>query len=213
MAEKKNKQLLVEGNDDCHVVWALCEKYQLPESFEVIDCKGIEDLLSSVSVRLKQSGIDTIGLVVDADTNLDSRWQSIRSILQGEGYVTVPEKIPERGLIYREEGKVTVGVWLMPNNDTNGMLEDFIRFLVPEPDALMPIVTSVLDDLEGKNLNKYKSIHRSKALIHTWLSWQEDPGTPMGLSITKKYLDASVPECSVFVEWLRKLFEVEKESE
>lgn len=29
--EKFNKKLLVEGNDDQHVVWALCKKFDLPE--------------------------------------------------------------------------------------------------------------------------------------------------------------------------------------
>ncbi len=87
----------------------------------------------------------------------------------------------------------------MPNNNDSGMLEDFIKFLIPDKDALLPIAESTLNSIESQFLNNYKSIHRTKALVHTWLAWQEDSGTPMGLSITKKYLDTSVKECSVFV--------------
>lgn len=35
------QKLLVEGNDDQHVVWALCEKYQITENFDVIDSRGV----------------------------------------------------------------------------------------------------------------------------------------------------------------------------
>ena len=32
----KPQQLLVEGKNDRHVIWALCEQYQLPETFSVL---------------------------------------------------------------------------------------------------------------------------------------------------------------------------------
>lgn len=31
--ENYTKKLLVEGNDDQHVIWALCEKFNIPETF------------------------------------------------------------------------------------------------------------------------------------------------------------------------------------
>ena len=48
--------------------------------------------------------------------------------------------------------------------------------------------------------------HKAKARIHTFLAWQEDPGTPMGLAITKKYLQADSDSCLPFIEWLNNLF-------
>jgi len=94
----------------------------------------------------------------------------------------------------------------MPNNNLNGMLEDFISFLVPKEDKLLPIVHSTLDDIEKKKLNKYAPIHKSKAVIHSWLSWQEDHGIPMGLGITKRYLSTDEETCSLLVKWLDELF-------
>lgn len=202
---KKNKQLLVEGKDDLHVLCALCQECNIPKTFDILDCEGIDKLIKSIPVRLKQSDIDTIGIVVDADADLNKRWKEIGSILTAEGY-TVPQTINSKGLKLREEGKISIGVWLMPNNNDSGMLEDFIKFLVPNNDILLPIAKSTLNSLEMKNLNSYKPIHQSKALIHTWLAWQQDPGTPMGLSITKKYLDATTIECTIFVDWLKDLF-------
>ena len=94
----------------------------------------------------------------------------------------------------------------MPSNNINGMLEDFVSFLVPQDDELLPIVDTILNKIENEKLNKYSLIHKSKARIHSWLSWQEDPGTPMGLSITKRYLTTDNESCRQLIIWLQKLF-------
>jgi hypothetical protein len=202
--EKHNQKLLLEGNDDQHVIWALCEKYSITESFDVIDCEGITKLIDQIPIRFKQSNIETVGIIIDADANLKNRWTSLKSTLELLGFV-LPIEIPIEGLISKNND-VTIGVWIMPNNNLNGMLEDFISFLVPKNDKLLPIITSTLNDIEAKKLNSYPLIHKSKAIIHTWLSWQEDPGTPMGLSITKRYLNTNVQTCDKLMNWLNNLF-------
>jgi hypothetical protein len=97
----------------------------------------------------------------------------------------------------------------MPNNNDKGMLEDFVSFLISEDDKLLPKVDNALSEIEKEELNQYKEIHKSKARIHTWLAWQEDPGTPMGLAITKKYLSTTPIICQDFISWLNKLFNPE----
>ena len=201
--EKFGKKLLVEGKDDQHVIWALCEKFKIPEAFDVIDCDGIDNLYDEIPLRFKQSGVQTIGIVIDADINLQNRWISVRGLLEKQGF-EVPRELPEEGLVL-SNNVYKVGVWVMPNNKTNGMLEDFVSFLVPQEDKLLPVVDVTLVDIENKNFNKYIPAHKSKARIHTWLSWQEDPGTPMGLSITKKYLTED-NNCKQFINWLQILF-------
>ena len=99
-----------------------------------------------------------------------------------------------------------IGIWIMPNNDLNGMLEDFIGFLIPQNDKLLQIVNSTLQNIENQNLNKYSMNHKSKAIIHSWLSCQEEPGTPMGLGITKRYLTTDEETCLRLICWLTKLF-------
>lgn len=203
--EKFNKKLLVEGNDDQHVIWALCEQFKINQTFDVVDCEGIEKLIDQIPVRLKQSNIDTIGIIIDADSDLQLRWNNIKQLLNAQG-VVIPEILPESGLIIRELGQVTIGIWIMPNNNLNGMLEDFINFLVPEDDALFPIINENLNEIERKQLNNYKLIHKSKAIIHSWLSVQENPGTPMGLSITKRYLTTDNNTCKKLISWLNNLY-------
>lgn len=203
--EEYNKKLLVEGNDDQHVVWALCTKYEIPHNFDVIDCDGVDKLIDQIPVRLKTSGIETIGIIVDADDKPRERWRKLSNILTKSGF-SIPKDLPARGLIV-SNGKQKVGVWIMPNNKLNGMLEDFISFLIPPDDQLYSIVQSTLDDIEAEGLNKYKPCHKAKATIHTWLAWQEDPGTPLGLSIKKRYLTTDdVATCTRFTDWLKELF-------
>jgi len=203
--EKFSKKLFVEGNDDQHVVWALCEKFKVSETFDVINCEGIDKLNEQIPVRFKQSGIDTLGIIIDADTEIKNRWTFLKGLLSAQGF-KVPDGLPSTGLVLRNESNISVGVWIMPNNNLNGMLEDFISFLVPKGDKLLPIVNSTLDDIEKQKLNKYSPIHKSKAVIHSWLSWQEDPGTPMGLGITKRYLTTDEETCLLLIKWLDELF-------
>jgi len=94
----------------------------------------------------------------------------------------------------------------MPNNRLPGMLEDFVRMLIPGGDALVPEAEGALSIIEGKRLRRYAPQYRPKAFIHTWLAWQEEPGKPMGLAITKKDLNPGSPQADVFVAWLRRLF-------
>ncbi|MDR0940679.1 MAG: hypothetical protein LBM68_00465 [Bacteroidales bacterium] len=202
--EKYNRKLLVEGKDDQHVMWALCEKFNIPEEFDVIDCEGIDNLFESIPVRFKESGIQAIGIIIDADTDIQNRWISVRNLLVNQGFV-IPENLPKNGLII-SNGKVKVGVWIMPSNDTNGMLEDFVSFLIPPTDELLPIVDATLNEIESKKLNKYALSHKSKARIYSWLSWQETHGIPMGQSITKQYLTTDNENCKQLIHWLQELF-------
>lgn len=206
--EKFNSKLLVEGNDDQHVIWALCEKFNLVENFDVVDCQGVDKLFDQIPIRFKQSGVKTIGVIIDADVELKKRWQSLKTIFSDLGF-DLPELFPAKGLIAVNKEGIKVGVWIMPGNDQNGMLEDFISFLVPEEDRLLPIVNSTLQSIEDQGLNGYSLLHKSKAVIHTWLSWQKDPGTPMGQGITKKYLSTDQETCLKLIEWLTELFKQE----
>jgi hypothetical protein len=203
--EKYNQKLLVEGRDDQHVIWALCQQFNVKESFDVIDCEGIANLLKQIPQRLKQSGIEVLGIIIDADIDLNARWQSIRDILTVNQF-EIPDQLPEEGLIYQNADGITFGVWAMPNNKVNGMLEDFIAFLVPNEDQLLLIADDVLHDIENRNCQKYSQNYKAKARIHTWLAWQEEPGTPLGQSITKRYLSTDQETCLRLINWLQGLF-------
>ena len=212
MAPRKPiSHLVVEGKNDQHVIWALCAKHNIPETFSVEEPKdetgGVEALLDSISVRLKTPGMQILGFVIDADQDLQSRWQAVSDRLRSSGYTNLPVVPDPKGTILDQEQMPRIGVWLMPDNQLPGMLEDFVKLLVPDNDLLLPKAEYMLAEIEREGLHRYTLVHHSKALIHTWLAWQEVPGFPMGLSITAQILLHNNPIALNFVDWLNRLFQ------
>lgn len=93
----------------------------------------------------------------------------------------------------------------MPDNTIPGMLEHFVGFLVPSNDKLWKVAEDILEDVITLD-PRFPKQHKMKAQIHTWLAWQEEPGKPLGQSITKRYFDPSAPHAQQFINWLRELF-------
>jgi hypothetical protein len=61
-------------------------------------------------------------------------------------------------------------------------------------------------------LRRFSSAKTQKALLHTWLSWQPEPGKPFGLAVKIGYLlDAQSASVDAFVQWFQKTFEVGEE--
>ncbi len=204
------QQLLVEGKNDRHVIWALCEKHQIPETFSVelpTELEGgIDELLESIPVRLKQSQLQALGIIVDADQNLQSGWTAVCNRLGQAGYEHLPLQPEPKGTIIAAAGKPRVGIWLMPDNQISGMLENFVTHLIPDNDLLALKAESTLQEIERDNLSQYSLAHHSKAFIHTWLAWQVIPGQPMGLAITANVLQYNKPLAAIFIQWLNRLF-------
>ncbi|MDY6899426.1 MAG: DUF3226 domain-containing protein [Cyanobacteriota bacterium] len=209
--KSKPQQLLVEGKNDRHVIWALCEQHQIPETFSVEvplieDGQGINAVLAEIPVRLKQDNLLTLGIVIDADSDLSARWQSVIQRLQEYGYEEIPKVPPSEGWVYKSQSLPNIGVWLMPDNQLPGMLENFVARLIAEDDLLVIKAESILQDIEQSKLNRYTLVQHPKALIHTWLAWQQTPGMPMGQAITAQVLNYNSQLGIVFVEWLKRLF-------
>lgn len=199
------KRLLVEGVNDKHVLWALLQHHQVPESFEVRDKAGYENLRDTLDVELLGSGTQCIGILVDTDTNIINRWTSLRNVLIQSGYENLPTIPDPQGTIIQQLGKPNVGVWLMPNNQLPGMLEDFVQMLVPDEDTLWSRAELAVEQIPVEE-RLFPAQHEIKAKIHTWLAWQHQPGTPMGQAITNRYLSADTPQALLLIDWLRRLF-------
>ena len=210
MKEMFDKKLLVEGKNDLHVIAALCEYYHLPENFDIIDCESKDNVLTQLKLRLKDPLKNrTVGVVLDADTNICSSWASVEPILkQANNYDNSRIYIEQEGTVIPaiKAEDASVGVWLMPNNKTNGMLEDFVASLAPANDILMGKAEEALEKLEKEKIHRYKDVQRSKAKIHTYLAWNDEPGLPMGSAITARILDPSTKSAQLFVDWLKRCF-------
>ncbi|MCF6283693.1 MAG: hypothetical protein L3K26_00660 [Candidatus Hydrogenedentes bacterium] len=145
------------------------------------------------------------GVVLDADSpDLRGKWQSLRDRMNRAG-IAIPTA-PEVGgtIIERSEKHPRLGIWLMPDNSADGMLEDFCASLAA-PEALDYARTCVGAAKELRHTT-FKDVHLSKACVHTYLAWQDEPGRPLGQAITAHSLDPKHELATSFAEWLKELF-------
>jgi hypothetical protein len=207
------KLLLFEGKDEQHVFGSLLNHHGIAKGIINFDppFDGIDDLLEALPLYLRSNAIKRLGIVVDADTDISSRWQSIRNILIA-GYKNAPRSPSPEGTIveWTDPSLVSVpkvGVWIMPNNKLPGMLEDFVSFLGATADPLWDIADECLKHILEEH-RRFKESQRIKAYIHTWLAWQKKPGTPLGQAITAKFLDADATHARQLIGWIRRLFDL-----
>ena len=203
------KIMLVEGTDDEHVIKHICGSYRISHLDEVSPQGGAAELIESIPNQLRDlhDNGDALGIVIDADDSPSARWQSLRDIFAQAGYPNVPRQPDQNGTILESPSGTVLpraGVWIMPDNRTPGILEDFLRFLVPDRQSALfahaeRSVATVPERLFTEN-------DTPKAVIHTWLAWQEEPGKPYGTAIAAQFMDSQLPEAQLLASWIERLF-------
>ncbi|MDG4551623.1 MAG: hypothetical protein P9F19_19970 [Candidatus Contendobacter sp.] len=198
--------LLVEGINDCHVIMALCGVCSVPENFGIYQCgNDIEALRRLNALILQSDGPEIIGIVVDADSpDVMGRWRQIKEKPELKAYPFPDEPTPEGVILAGQNGKPKLGVWLMPDNKNPGMLEDFLIDLVPQDG--IDSAKNCIANAKSKQLTSFKETHLSKAVIHTYLAWQDEPGKPLGQAVTAQVLQPHTQTAKAFIDWLMRLF-------
>ena len=201
-----DKVLLVEGDNDCHVVMSLCKAHTVPESFGIYQCGSDDGVLKRLNALIiRPEPPQTIGVLLDADNpSLSGRWDSIKRNLGHYDYEFPIVPHSDGTIIESSSDHPKLGFWLMPNNQVSGMLEDFCVELA-EPKGLN-FARSFVEQAWASGLSTFKDVHRSKAVIHTYLAWHDKPGYPLGRAITKQALRPHTDIAIKFTDWLRQLF-------
>lgn len=200
--------LMVEGPDDVHVVKHICGERNLGKIETIHPYGGKDPLLQGIGARLKESDVIALGILLDADTDLQARWQAVADRLKQAGYTDTPTAPAPHGTVISAPTNSLlprVGTWLIPDNQANGILENFLRFLVPEGDPLFSHVEHAINSIPPEQC-LFSELKKPKARIHTWLAWQEEPGKPYGQAITARYLDPHLPAADIFAIWLQPTF-------
>lgn len=201
----ETRLLLVEGSDDRAVCTHFINRHGITTPIDIKDSGGFENLLKALPVRLKASSPRNLGVVVDADCDVVGRWQQLRSVLVNAGVRNIPEHPPAEGLVTLGGSGLRIGVWIMPDNTVSGEIEHFVSSLVPENDSLWPYAERCVYGIPSAD-RRFKESDLTRSVLHTWLAWQEEPGTPMGLAITRRYLTTDGPVAQRFLAWLQYLF-------
>lgn len=226
-------RLIVEGKDDQHIISNLLTEHKIDNwrlqynqkenvgdgTIEIIFEKGAGPLLNNLPAQLQRPNQQRVGVVLDVDSDdddfpggIESRWDQIRNAAEKTGELTsfpdAPRPDGTEFVIRQRERDLHVGVWLMPDNESAGAIEDFVLGLIPEDDTLLPKVKDCLGAVpEGER--PFSKTDHTKAVVRTWLAWQEEPGKPMGGAVSAKFLDAESDLATRFVAWIRRLYDVE----
>lgn len=207
--EESPYRLLVEGRDDEHCVLQLMKRHDVdwddPKAVlpRVHDCGGFDPLRASLIASAKS--YERLGIMVDANADIHHRWSQVKNELHKAG-VDLPGLPASCGVVV--PGMYSdwrVGVWLMPDNQEQGQLEDFLGRLVPADNKCW--VHARETTRRAKELGAgFPEKMFSKANVHAWLAWQESPGLPFGMAITAQYFRIDSVEAIAFVDWFRRLF-------
>lgn len=204
-------RLLVEGNDDKYSIINLMEKHGIDFSnarsrIELDDCGGFDELSHSLKTCIKT--YHRLGIVIDADYEPTNRWESIRNRLSQLG-LSIPQALPTSGLVVQGlQPNWLVGVWIMPNNLNQGMLECFLGKLIDPRDRCWNHVDGLIDHVKELGA-PYRPTHKSKAKLHTWLAWQDPPGLPFGSALKARMFDDQLPLAKSFASWFHQVFRQE----
>ena len=196
--------LLVEGTDDSYVVAQIRNRNQPMPDFSISDKNGIRSLLDSIPQEIREPDRQTVGIVVDRDTNLSSRWDAVRNRLRGVGHEPPVEPDPDGTIIPETEDLPRVGIWLMPDNQSTGELEDFVARMIHDDDPVWPLAEVYIEGIPLAD-RKFVENKTQRAKVHAWLAAREDP-RQMGQAIRARDLEVDGELCDKFVSWLRRLF-------
>lgn len=223
------QKLIVEGDNDIHLITRLClakgikaiKGYENQSEYIrqfVSKAGGKEEVKRALRFQLEKEETNNqanVGVVIDADSETENpaidTWLSIRHILSEFGYKNLPKKPNPQGTIIVQEDKAKIGVWIMPNNVDAGYLEHFFQDLILEKDEFLVEAAHITEGFISSKRNRFSQTALQKAKVHTWLSWQEKPELPMGFAL-KEYdglFDLDKEIVQHFFDWFKNTFEVD----
>ncbi len=215
------QRLIVEGNDAIALAM-LCKKkglpppsgYEAPTKFIqefVKSAGGYDQALLVLRDSLDNANLTNIGIIVDAnDQGFEARWTSIRNILASKYAPSILQIADNQSgyKIIEEDGLPRLGLWIMPDNSSNGYLEHFLAGLVPTSDPIWLKAEAVVQELLAEPFNELRQAKIGKANLHTWLAWKRDPGKPFGQAIEAGYFDINAAPVQLFLNWFSGVFEL-----
>ena len=213
--------LLVEGPDDKHVVLHLCNRCpsfsvekssedehvvrlypsQPTSAFSISDKGGIDQLLGAISLEIKTPSRKAIGILVDANNDLNTRWNDVTNRLRKANIQAPPSPQPTGTII---DGQPRVGIWLMPDNASTGELEDFVMQMIPEGDPVWPRAKRYIEEIPQAD-RRFPEFKTRRAELYAWLAARENL-RQMGSAIGSHDLNVDGNLCKNFLDWLKALF-------
>ena len=217
-----DRVLLVEGQDDKHMVWQLCKRDDSSFSatrsgycmrvtlrgqsttFLISDKVNRDKLIKSINLEMNVSGRQTVGILVDAADDLGECWDKVVKEISRTGIQLPSSPDPVGTIIPGQDYQPRIGIWLMPDNKSQGELEDFALKMIPSSDTVWPLSQGYVDNIPESD-RKVTPEKADKAKLYAWLATRKEPAR-MGAAVGAEDLEVNGPLCQNFFAWLTKLF-------
>ncbi|MEJ5258474.1 MAG: DUF3226 domain-containing protein [Fervidobacterium sp.] len=191
--------LIVEGTNDKEFVNALIQSIG-GQRYMIVELQGknnLSDVLPKISKVSGFGNIRNLAIILDADDSPVRTFQSAKNSLRKAG-LPVPSTVGE---VFTKL-KPNVGVFLFPDCQSNGTVEDLI---------IKTINKAVLDCIEAYHVcitEKAENTNfkiSSKSKLYRYLAIQKEPSRSLDLAVKRKHIDLQSPEFDRIKESLRKI--------
>ena len=199
-----NRILLVEGKNDEHFIKGIYSKVSRSLPFKIKSKCGFSNLIKGIPLEITSSTRpEVIGIVTDSNSNTNERWNEIITAIGKEREIGTDISIDRKGTILDTEPRI--GIWLMPDNGSEGAIEDLMEKMIPGNDRVLPVSRRYIKLIDSEKKKKIKSKNFKKAVFHAWLATSDSPGL-IEPAIRNGQLDTDHEIAVWFVEWLKRLF-------
>jgi len=208
----KTKVILVEGKDEINFFTALF-KHLNKNDVDIVSVEGKEKLKDEFAAFIKRPSftkVTSYAIIVDADHSCQNTFKSVSDLLKKHS-----QPVPTKENEYVSKNNKRAGIYIMPGNLEDGMLEDFCLQTVSDHPA-MPCLNQYFDCLkkvlkekpvnEDKNPKKFyfpKNLSKAKALV--FLGALYDSFYSIGIAALRGYWNfdhASVEKLKSFLQEL-----------
>lgn len=222
MAAPKENVLVVEGPNDLHAILHLLRKAGVlaenldgdSSPLEIVAVGDKKKVIKNIGPRSKESNRVRVGFVLDADhysgdpPGLQPTWQSVCDQLQRIGATPPSTPAPHGYIDNLDETSRRIGIWIMPDNSSNGAIEEFLISLVDPQQLLMRFSKSTTKEARESHGATFRESQTSKAELSCWLAWQDEPAAKYGESVQAGRFDLGQPAAVHFCEWVKQLFDL-----
>ncbi len=220
--ERDSRILLVEGETDRGFFEQVCKlvlnpmptiKVSVPKDYQ----GQIRNSKQGVFITLRQlllglmsedSQPKRLAAIVDADYDITNGLGFQKTLEQVKTIAAEHDfdlsATHSNGFIFRN-GELAFGLWIMPNNKRDGMLEDFIKTCIKSDEQVL--FNHASQTIQAISEPKFdKTIHLTKAEIATWLAWQKTPGHGFYAAVKDDLLQTDHDLFQELQRWLKQIF-------
>ena len=202
--ERAPHRLLVEGPDELQFVRALWKLRHEDRTFWIEVKQGASSLLKGIRGEIESEERTAIGIIIDANGDVRTRWEEICRQLTTIDIIDIPKNPVATGSFMMTNDRTRIGVWIMPDNISAGSLENMIEQMIDD-DKIWQLSRNFIGDAQTITQIQYTQGKRKKAEVRAWLATLADPGQiEYALGYRNLSVDGELIE--QFYSWLEQLF-------